>query len=55
MNDEIKWSDIDYPPAQYKPRISFNNEYGCWQCTDGGVTFYGERPVDAFNELMSIR
>ena len=46
-----------YDDPQHKPKISLciDGSERFYQCTDGGLTQYGNSPKEAFNALKSLR
>ena len=58
MNNMDKHSNesyTNYQKALHKPHITFNPELECYQCSDGGLTFFGRTANEAHQELMSVR
>jgi len=55
MDRHFNESYVNYDKALHKPRISFNAELKCYQCSDGGLTFFGNSALEAYKELMSVR
>lgn len=44
-------------PAMHKPKIMLHidNAGRCYKCTDGGVTQFGNTPLEAYSNLAMLR
>ena len=57
MNDKIFKVNFSYKEATHKPKVSvcINGNERYYQCTDGGITQFGNTQKEAFNNLAKLR